>query len=177
MTTKSPYSQLVYLSLSQSLPVWEMQKMEFWALAQEVPWRRAWQPTPVFLPGVSHGQEETGRLLSIKLQRVRHDWAQTAIPWNSSFPPTAMVSYHCSEGRVFAVLSLWLKVLVPWEGRRLDGVEFGCGSPCPPLVSTTKKALCVSLSSYLWVPDERMLLLTLWLKVALHCYASQPLTI
>ena len=21
----------------------------------KVPWRRAWQPTPVFLPGVSHG--------------------------------------------------------------------------------------------------------------------------
>ena len=37
MTTKSPYSQLVYLSLSQSLPVREMQKMEFWALAQEDP--------------------------------------------------------------------------------------------------------------------------------------------
>ena len=22
----------------------------------KVPWRRAWQPTPVFLPGESHGQ-------------------------------------------------------------------------------------------------------------------------
>ena len=22
----------------------------------EIPWRRAWQPTPVFLPGDSHGQ-------------------------------------------------------------------------------------------------------------------------
>ena len=25
-------------------------------LGQEDPWRRAWQPTPVFLPGESHGQ-------------------------------------------------------------------------------------------------------------------------
>ena len=23
---------------------------------RKVPWRRAWQPTPVFLPGESHGQ-------------------------------------------------------------------------------------------------------------------------
>ena len=23
---------------------------------RKIPWRRAWQPTPVFLPGVSHGQ-------------------------------------------------------------------------------------------------------------------------
>ena len=24
--------------------------------AGQIPWRRAWQPTPVFLPGESHGQ-------------------------------------------------------------------------------------------------------------------------
>ena len=23
---------------------------------RKIPWRRAWQPTPVFLPGESHGQ-------------------------------------------------------------------------------------------------------------------------
>ena len=23
---------------------------------QKIPWRRAWQPTPIFLPGESHGQ-------------------------------------------------------------------------------------------------------------------------
>ena len=23
---------------------------------RKIPWRRAWQPTPVFLPAVSHGQ-------------------------------------------------------------------------------------------------------------------------
>ena len=27
-----------------------------WSLGQKIPWRRAWQPTPVFLPGESHGQ-------------------------------------------------------------------------------------------------------------------------
>ena len=26
------------------------------SLGQKIPWRRAWQPTPVFLPGESHGQ-------------------------------------------------------------------------------------------------------------------------
>ena len=24
--------------------------------SEKIPWRRAWQPTPVFLPGESHGQ-------------------------------------------------------------------------------------------------------------------------
>ena len=35
-------------------------------------WRKAWQPTPVFLPGESHRQEEPGALQSIGLQRVGH---------------------------------------------------------------------------------------------------------
>ena len=39
------------------------------------PWRRAWQPTPVFLPGESLWTEDPGRLQSMRLQRVRHYWA------------------------------------------------------------------------------------------------------
>ena len=37
--------------------------------------RRAWQPTPVFLPGESPQTEEPGGLQSIGWQRVGHDWA------------------------------------------------------------------------------------------------------
>ena len=37
------------------------------------PWRRAWQPTPVFLPGEPPETEEPGGLPSMRLQRVRHD--------------------------------------------------------------------------------------------------------
>ena len=39
----------------------------------EDPWRRAWQPTPVFLPGESPWTEETGGLQSMGSQKVRHD--------------------------------------------------------------------------------------------------------
>ena len=35
---------------------------------------RAWQPTPVFLPGESPWTEEHGGLQSTALQRVRHTW-------------------------------------------------------------------------------------------------------
>ena len=34
-------------------------------------WRRQWHPTPVLLPGKSHGWEEPGRLQSMGSQRVR----------------------------------------------------------------------------------------------------------
>ena len=37
------------------------------------PWRRAWQPIPVFLPGESSWTEELGGILSMGLQRVGHD--------------------------------------------------------------------------------------------------------
>ena len=38
------------------------------------PWRRKWQPTPVCLPGESHGQRSlVGYLQSIGLERVGHD--------------------------------------------------------------------------------------------------------
>ena len=34
----------------------EMQRPGFSSLVGKIPWRRAWQPTPVFLPGEFHGQ-------------------------------------------------------------------------------------------------------------------------
>ena len=41
-------------------------------------WRRKWQPTPVFLPGESQGQEEPGGLLSMGLHRVGHNRSDLA---------------------------------------------------------------------------------------------------
>ena len=45
-------------------------------LGWEDPWRRAWQPTPVFLPGESPWTQEPGGFAkeSMGSQRVRHDW-------------------------------------------------------------------------------------------------------
>ena len=43
--------------------------------ARKIPWRKAWQPTPVFLPG---GEEEPGGLESIGPQRV------TWLKWHST---------------------------------------------------------------------------------------------
>ena len=40
---------------------------------RKIPWRRAWQTTPVFLPGESPWTEKPGGLQSIGSQRVRRD--------------------------------------------------------------------------------------------------------
>ena len=39
----------------------------------KIPWRRAWQPTPVFLPGECPWTKELGGLQSMGSQRVGHD--------------------------------------------------------------------------------------------------------
>ena len=42
--------------------------------AGKIPWRKEWQPTPIFLPGEFHGQRsQPGGLQSMGLQRVGHD--------------------------------------------------------------------------------------------------------
>ena len=41
----------------------------------KISWRRKWQPTPVLLPGKSHGLRNLVRLQSMGSQRVGHDWA------------------------------------------------------------------------------------------------------
>ena len=40
----------------------------------KIPWRRAWQPSPIFLPGEYPWTEKPGGLQSMGPQRVRHAW-------------------------------------------------------------------------------------------------------
>ena len=46
----------------------------------KIPWRRNWQPIPVFLPGKSHGQRS---LVGYRPwgHIVRHDWAHIGLRW------------------------------------------------------------------------------------------------
>ena len=45
------------------------------SLGQEIPWRKKWKPTPVFLPGKSHGQRSLVGYSPLGHQRLRHDLA------------------------------------------------------------------------------------------------------
>ena len=50
-----------------------VQEAQVRSLDGKIPWRRAWPPTPVFLPGEFPWTEEPGGLQSIGSQRVRHN--------------------------------------------------------------------------------------------------------
>ena len=56
-----PGSSVVKIPLAMQ----ETQMMWVPSLGQNIPWRRAWQPTPVFLWGKSHGQEQLYYLLPL----------------------------------------------------------------------------------------------------------------
>ena len=47
-------------------------RLRFNPWVRKIPWRRAWQPTPVFLPGESHGQRSLAGY-SPQGRRVRHN--------------------------------------------------------------------------------------------------------
>ena len=51
-----------------------MQEIRVWSLSEEIPWRRKWQPTPVFFPGKSHGQGNLAGLVHgvAKLDMTEH---------------------------------------------------------------------------------------------------------
>ena len=69
---------LSFTQESMGLPWWliskesacQCRRLGFDPWVEKMPWRRKQQPTPVFLPGKSHGQREPGRLQSMGSQRV-----------------------------------------------------------------------------------------------------------
>ena len=49
--------------------------MRVWSLIRKVPWRRAWQPTPAFLPGEPHGQRSLAGYSPQGHKRAGHGWS------------------------------------------------------------------------------------------------------
>ena len=50
---------------------------------RKIPWRRAWQPTPVFMPGEIPWTNEPGRVLSIESRRVGCDWSNLVCTYSN----------------------------------------------------------------------------------------------
>ena len=63
-------SQLHPRWLSDKDPACQCRRHGFDHWVGKIPWRRAWKPTPVFLPGASPWAEEPGQLQSMGSQRV-----------------------------------------------------------------------------------------------------------
>ena len=70
----------------------ETQETWVWSHGSGIfPQRRRWQPTPVFVPGESHGQRSLA-VYSLWGRRVRHDWACNAF----TFKLLVVENRHCN---------------------------------------------------------------------------------
>ena len=79
-------------SVVKNLPaIQETQEMWVQHLGQEDPWRRKWQPTPVFLSREFYGQRSAGGY-SPWIHRVRHNWACTHRKKNRCERPKAVLN-------------------------------------------------------------------------------------
>ena len=97
-------------------------RLLLWLLARICWRRRQWQPTPVLLPGKSHGRRSLGGLQSMGSHRVGHDWATslslfTFMHWRRQWLPTPVFLPGESQGR-------WSLVACrPWGRTELDTTE------------------------------------------------------
>ena len=95
LETRVPLRRVIHLmGRSLNTPVWTP--------PVGFPRRRQWQPTPVLLPGKSHGREP-GRLQSMGSLRVGHDWVTslslfTFMHWRRKWQPTPVFLPGESQG-------------------------------------------------------------------------------
>ena len=62
--------------------------VRFLVWVRKIPWRKEWQPTPVFLPGEFYGQRSLVGYSSRGHKKVRHDWATNILTFTDTTPPT-----------------------------------------------------------------------------------------
>ena len=70
---------------------------EFDPWVRKIPWRRAWQPTPVLLPGECTWTEQPGGLQSMDSQRVGQDWEATHNMIREVIPLPIMLTHHRND--------------------------------------------------------------------------------
>ena len=90
-------------------------RRRFDPLVRKIPWRRAWQATPVFLPGKSHEQRSLvgygpqGRQQSDLTEATENTCIHVSILFRSF--PIQVITKHWTEFPVYTVGSCWLSLL------------------------------------------------------------------
>ena len=84
----------------------------------QIPWRRKWQSTPVFLPGKSHGQRHLVGYSPWGLKRAGDDLATEQ----------GIVSEHCQDSVTLWAWSEW--IYIEREPRLMETQKMEPTAPC-----------------------------------------------
>ena len=71
-----------------------------WSWVRKIPWRRKWQPTPVFLPGNFHGQRSLADYSPWGHKRVGHDLATKRQQQRDQHSPPELLGVLCAAADV-----------------------------------------------------------------------------
>ena len=90
----------------------------------KVPWRRKWQPTPVFLPGKSLEQRSLASYSPWGCKRVRHDLETT-----TTQPPRIITKFHRKKNVCYvAEMACGHKLFLPLPSQLKKKIWFYLGS-------------------------------------------------
>ena len=85
-----------------------MQEKHIWYLVKKIPWRRKWQPIPVFLPGKSHGHRSlAGYSPSGHKESDMTEWINICCPSVAQLCPILCHPRDCSTPGFPALHCLW----------------------------------------------------------------------
>ena len=74
----NPFKAFLVAQFVKNLPAIQETWLKSWI--RNIPWRRRWQPTPVFLPEKFHAQRNLAGYIVHGVARVRHDLVATPPP-------------------------------------------------------------------------------------------------
>ena len=109
---------------------------------RKIPWGREWQPTPIFLPGKSHGQRSLVGYSPWGC-RVRHNWVTKH--HTAADQSRVQIFLHS-----YASIFILMNILFLLEGRRL--MVQVVGGKVASKVALKKELLSISLDIWLLAP-------------------------
>ena len=106
---------------------------EFDLWVRKIPWKRKWQPTPVFLPGISHGQRSLPGMKSRTLlkQLSTHLTILNYFPLVLLFMALDIFIFVCMLSCVQLFAVLWTVACQAPLSMGLPRQEYGSGLPFP----------------------------------------------
>ena len=110
-----------------------MQKMQFNPLVGKILWERKWQPTPVFLPGKSHGQRSLEGYSPWNHKRVKHDLMtkqqQQRMRNTNKMRPTGYLEIQAKKPHRLTKGGLWIWISVLSSQNEKSTINYKIHSP------------------------------------------------